>query len=304
LRIHYSTDAEKDDAWMLRHSAMYGGVESPKWRREMEIDYSAVQGQPVYPMLCSEHIRHRDIRGWSVYRVIDHGIRHPTVCLWVAVSPAGDRHVFREYYRTGATIPTNCSEILRLSLESVVDTYIDPSTRQRLPLGNKDNQPVSIVSMYNDGLKVVCRYADNSAVGYDTTKNGLLSTLSRSVLSKGVVDTTNWFSKTYFGQYGLPTYELEQLASKQSLTFDPGCVRAFREMRNLRYAEVAGDATAKAQPEKVLDFEDDGADCVRYAMQSRLIYQNVVRAQAGSPYWEKEQKRLRTYARKINRTVV
>ena len=61
VRIHYSSDPEKDGEWQSRRSARYGGVDTPKWRREMEIDYTAVQGQPVYPMLTDAHIAMRSL---------------------------------------------------------------------------------------------------------------------------------------------------------------------------------------------------------------------------------------------------
>ena len=291
IRIHYTADPEKDEQWVRRHSARYGGVDSPKWRREMEIDYTAVRGQPVYPMLCDAHKRILPLSGQTIFRVVDHGIRHPMVCLWVAVNKTGDRHIFREYYRSGATIPVNCAEVLRRSNERVRDTFIDPATRQRIPLGAKDNQPVSVVSIYNKSLGLPCRFADNSSVGYDTVRNGLISTLARNALRDGVVDPDSEFCKTYFSEYALTTWELEQLAAKPALTFDPGCFRAFKEMRNLRFKDISGDPTMKARPEAVIDFEDDGPDCVRYAMQSKLNYSTIGSVAKGSPYWEIQQKR-------------
>jgi len=303
LRIHYTADPEKDEAWVRSRSAAYGGMESPKWRREMEIDYTAVQGQPVYPMLCSAHQTIGSIEGCSVYRIIDHGIRHPMVCLWVAVNQHGDRYIFREYYRCGATIPVNCSEVLRLSSERVHSTYIDPSVRQRIPLGMKDHQPVSLLSLYNNGLGISCKTADNSQAGYDTVRNGLLSTLARRVLSDGYVDANSEFCKTYFDQYKLTSYELQQLASKPALTFSPECRRVFLEMRNLRFKELTGDMTNKAAPEAVMDFEDDGPDCARYAMQSKLVWSQSVSYDKNSPYWEIEQKKLKAGSRYVNRAV-
>lgn len=290
VRVHYSADQEKDAVWSARHSIQYGGMESPKWRREMEIDYTASEGQSVYPMLCREHFTIKSLDGAAVFRVIDHGIRHPTVCLWVAVYQNGDRHVFREYYRIGATIPVNCAEILRLSSEGVSKTLIDPATRQRIPLGSKDNKPVSIVSVYNQCLSSVCYMADNSVAGYDAVRNGLLSFLARKAMNEGVNAESEFF-KTYFSKYKLTDYELLQLAAKPSLTFSPMCQRVWQEMRNLRFKDIAGDPTQKAQSEDVVDFEDDGPDCVRYAVQSKLS--GSVSVEKGSPYWQIQQKKIR-----------
>jgi len=293
VRVHYSADPEKDASWVRRHSAQYGGVESPRWRREFEIDYNAIQGQPVYPMLCGEHLVMNLPSDLTVYRVMDHGIRHPMVCIWVGVNKNGDRHVFREYFRSGATIEVNCAEVLRLSQEKVAATYIDPAVRQRVPMGQKDNQPVSILSIYNKCLDKLLKLADNSRVGYDTVRSGLLSTLARRVLRDGYIDEGSEFCKTYFKAYQLTSYELEQLAAKPSLTFDPSCVRTFREMRNLRFRDTSGDPTTKALPEEVIDFEDDGPDVVRYAMQSKLTYGYTGGYEIKSPFREREQRRIK-----------
>jgi hypothetical protein len=290
VRIHYSADPLKDAAWVRRTSAKYGGVDSPIWRREFEIDYSAVTGQPVYPMLCSDHSQIHPIEG-TVFRTIDHGIRHPMCCLWVVVNKTGDRHVFREFYRSGGTVETNCAEVLRLSEERVSATFIDPATKQRVPMGATDNKPVSVLSLYNKALDKPCRMADNSKAGYDTVRTGLLSTIARRVLREGSVDETSEFCKTYFREYRLTTYELEQMAARPALTFDPTCLRVFREMRNLRFRDVAGDPTTKGQPEEVIDVDDDGPDCVRYAMQSKLTFNDAVHYEVNSPFWHIQQKR-------------
>jgi len=294
LRIHYSADPEKDTEWVMRHSALYGGVKTPKWRREMEIDYTAVEGQPVYPMWADEvHVFDLPLEDMVVYRVIDHGIRHPTVCLWVGVYPNGDRHVFREYYRSDATIPLNCSEILRLSTEPVAGTYIDPAVRQRVPLSTSDNKPVSILSLYNEHLHVSCRAGDNSEAGYTAVRNGLMSTLARRAIMEGYVDQSTYFAKQYFMQFNLTERELLQMAEKPALSIARSCPRAAREMKNLRFKNVAGDQTVKAQPEEVMDFEDDGPDCVRYAMQSKLSWTALEPdCEPGSALWEIRQKRL------------
>lgn len=293
VRIHYSADPEKDNRWVRRRSARYGGVETPKWRREMEIDYTAVQGQPVYPMLNETHLAIRSLMDMAVYRIIDHGIRHPMVCLWMGVSPNGDRHIFREYYRSGATIPVNCAEVIKRTMENVVDTIIDPATRQRIPLSGKDKAPVSILSLYNNALQIPCRLADNSKAGYDTVRNSLLSVLARKAMMEGEVDEHSHFAKEYFIKFSLSTPDLMELANHPALTFDPMCVRVFREMRNLRFKDVSGDPTEKAKPEEIMDFEDDGPDCVRYGVQTQLRWmKSTTSPQPGSYLWEIQRRQV------------
>lgn len=295
VRIHYSADPEKDGDWQRRRSARYGGVDTPKWRREMEIDYTAVQGQPVYPMLTDAHIAMRSTTDMAIYRIIDHGIRHPMVCLWMGVARNGDRHIFREYYRSGGTIQVNCQEVLRRTVGNVVDTLIDPATRQRVPLSGKDKAPVSVLSLYNNALGISCTCADNSRAGYDEVRNALLSTLARKALEEGYVDEHTHFAKQYFAKFSLTSAELLEMSRHNTLTFDPQCVRVFREMRNLRFRDLSGDPTEKAKPEEIMDFEDDGPDCVRYGVQTKLRWRQPTTApQPGSHLYDIERKqRLR-----------
>ena len=303
VRIHYSADPEKDAAWVSRRSARYGGVNTPKWRREMEIDYTAVQGQPVYPMLSDAHVAIRLTQDMAIYRVIDHGIRHPMVCLWMGLAQNGDRHIFREYYRSGATIQVNCGEVVRRTIENVVETLIDPATRQRIPLSGKDKAPVSQLSLYNDALGKSCMLADNSKAGYDAVRNALLSTLARKAMSEGYVDEHSHFAKQYFAKYSLSQAELLEMSRHPTLTFDPSCVRVFREMRNLRFRDLSGDPTEKAKPEEIMDFEDDGPDCARYGVQTKLYWKRpTTRPQPGS-YMDQIQRRqaIRRNTRHVRR---
>jgi len=60
LECHYSADPAKDPdtvegkAWVAAQSKGYvGGTESTAWKREMEIDYDAKGGNPVYPFLSN-----------------------------------------------------------------------------------------------------------------------------------------------------------------------------------------------------------------------------------------------------------
>jgi len=305
IRIHYHADPLKDEKWAKKASIRYGGMQSAKWRREMEIDYSAVEGQPVYPMLGFEHIQHYPFgKDWAIYRVVDHGIRHPCVCLWVAVNRHGDRHVFREYYMVGKTIAFNCEQILRLTPddENVVQTLIDPSTRQRVPVSSKDKAPVSILSLYNQSFGFACVLGDNSRAGYDAVRDGLLSVLARKVIREGKLENSSAFAKEYFGEVELTGAELEAMAHKPALTFEPSVPRVYREMRNLRFKDVIGDVTQKAAPEEIMDFEDDGPDCVRYAMQSKIRFvEGIMKPQKGSHLWELARRRMNKNPRYVNR---
>lgn len=293
LRIHYTADPRKDAAWARKKSLSYGGMDNPKWRREFELDYSAVEGQRVYPMLSETHLIHlmldyRMTQEYSVHRIIDYGLRHPTVCLWVSVNAAGDIHIFREYYAVEKTIEYNCQEILRRTQEPIVSTWIDPATRQRIPLSQTNFAPTSIYDEFVKGLRCPIRFADNSESGYDKVRRALLSTLARQAHAEAV-SGESYFARNYFDSFGIQPSEFLAMAEHPALTISPACPRVFRELKNLRFAELTGSPSDKAAPEQIMDFEDDGPDCVRYAVQSKLKFEVAEYVEVGSPLWEARQ---------------
>ena len=270
--IHYSDDPDRDENWVATESPKYGGINSAKWRREQEIDWDVYGGERVWPMLSRQiHRRHIILNeDWAVYRIIDHGVRHPTCCLWVGVNRNGDRHFFREYYAVGKTVALNCKEIIRLSEEPVIDTFIDPSTLKRInyqttdPAADKQGMSTLIDLYVENGI--TCSLADNSSAGYDKVTDGLLSCLARDALATGQMSA--YLQEMKVNQEGVLL-----LARKPAISFSLNHTdRSFREVENLRWKEIAGDETQKSEPEKTVDVADEGPDCVRYAMQSELFW--------------------------------
>jgi len=90
------------------------------------------------------------------------------------------------------------------------------------------------------------------------------------------------------------------LSSKPAITFDLRYAgRCFRETENLRYKETTGDETQKSEPEKSVDVEDEGPDCVRYAMQSDLFWRRPIKKLPHNCYKAQLQRRyLRRKRRK------
>lgn len=281
-QIHYSDDPAKDDRWAKDESLKYGGMDSARWRREMEIDWDVYMGQRVWPMISRRyhHAPYLMDKQWAVYRVIDHGIRHPTCCLWVGVNVNGDRHYFREYYQSDASIGINCKNILQMEGdEMIVGGIIDPSTIKRInyntTAANSDKQGLSrVIDIYEEN-GIYCEKADNSSAGYDKVTDGLLSTLARWALYRGEVPP-------YLRDMDLSEEQYLMLASKPAITFDMRNIRrAYLETENLRWKDQTGDPSQRSEPEKTVDVRDEGPDCVRYGMQSEITYRRPVKVPKG-----------------------
>lgn len=265
LRVGFSVDPLKGDDWARRKALEFGGFDAPKWRREQGIDYSAYRGQRIWPLMCKGLHAEVDVLAeeapWTLFRVIDQGIRHPTVCLWVAVNKKGDRHVYREYYANNRSIAFNCTQILSLDAEeNILGSLIDPSTNKRNEVTLK-----TLRQVYEEN-RIHTSCADNSFAGYDAVNTAIMSTLARTAIRTGVLPESLAALK--------PNQKaLLSLADKPALTFDLRFTdRCFTECCNLRWQETKGDLTQKALREKPADKDDDGPDCIRYAVQSSLFY--------------------------------
>ena len=270
--IHWSDDPNRDDAWADNAAAPYGGRDSPGWLREHEMQPVAA-GQRVWPMMT--RTVHLEARPWAEiispeytrYRVIDHGMRHPTCCAWVAVNARGDRYVYRQFYSTARTIAENCLTILEATEaeEQIAGNVADPSIWATNPVTGDANA----TAYEENGLAL--SQADNRRVGYDTVATMLVSAMARWSI----------FHRKPHPAFGSDVAEstLEMLSAKPALTFHPavavGVQSIFEECFNLRYRDVRGDPAQHSEPEKPVDVNDDGADVTRYACQTDLVMQEA-----------------------------
>lgn len=134
LRLHYTADPERTtEAWLAEHLLGYrGGMEGRDWRREMEVDFSAYKGEPVYPEFDSEdaikatrYNPHLPLwRGW------DFGYRHPAV-VWAQLWPDNTLAWLHELYPT-----LNPDEVPGISTGPLADLAI--SETERLFPGSAD----------------------------------------------------------------------------------------------------------------------------------------------------------------------
>lgn len=110
----------------------------PEWvERFLEGSFDVFEGQIYHEFSPSIHvIRQDDVfpipSEWPRFRGIDHGIYHPTCCLWATVDPDGNVFIYDSYYARNKIISENAAEIVKRSGNDIFEwTVIDPATKQR-----------------------------------------------------------------------------------------------------------------------------------------------------------------------------
>jgi hypothetical protein len=110
----------------------------PEWvERFLEGSFDVFEGQIYDEFSPSIHVVRADEefpipREWPRFRAIDHGLFHPTCCLWAAADPDGNTFVYDCYYQRNKLVSDHIAEIQRRSGDDVFEwTVIDPSTSRR-----------------------------------------------------------------------------------------------------------------------------------------------------------------------------
>lgn len=98
---------------------------------------------------------------WTRLRVIDHGQKNPTCCLWIAVDPDDNLFVYKEYYSPGV-VSEHCKKIRSMSAgESYISTYLPPECWGKTL--EKDSRLWSVQDEYAEH-EIFCSQANNEVL--------------------------------------------------------------------------------------------------------------------------------------------
>ena len=163
-QIHYSADDEKDPStevgshWLRNELMGYpGGTDSPKWRKEMEIDFESVSGTLVFPKM--EEYRGKlfipefDIpETWSLYGGFDYATRGITAfVVYAKAKGVDDYYAVWEFYVANSGYLSTCHAIKTCPyydrLEWIVaDPQIWAANQQR----QGSNEMVSVAQLFGE----------------------------------------------------------------------------------------------------------------------------------------------------------
>jgi hypothetical protein len=140
ISVHYTADPSKDPStpegrdWLRKALKGYkGGMSSPDWRKEMEIDFRAKAGERVFQGL--EEIKdrvfitpHHIHSEWKMDAGYDWGKRNPFAYLEIATDWDGKHYVCYEAYGPDYEIGNQASLIKKSRYKKQVNVrYADPS---------------------------------------------------------------------------------------------------------------------------------------------------------------------------------
>lgn len=117
LQVHYSADPDKDAAWAEEAAKEYGGLDSPQWQQEMEINEHARSGARVCPAFhtkthCLLEYDYEDLPLWVG---IDPGYSpHPCAVSFITQNRSGIFIVVNELKEREKPVPEMARLVRRL----------------------------------------------------------------------------------------------------------------------------------------------------------------------------------------------
>ena len=250
LETHYTADPHKDPeregaAWFAEAQKGYiGGVESPGWKTEMEIDYNAGGGDPVFPFAVPGSPIFIDgfepskiMETHRFYAGYDYGARNPSAFIVWSVDADGKAYAVWEVYEPCLDIGEHVAKIKRCPYWDRIEYVMcDPS------ITAKNQQTASGVRSLSEQFAEYGFYISPGRRGADVPAAHL-----------------------FLSRYWENPQEPKAFITK-------ACPNLWKEVRDLRWAKhvSAGVAQRKNDPERIRDKDNHAWDATAYVMDSGL----------------------------------
>lgn len=291
VRLHYSADPEKDEAWVSREKPKFSEA---WWEQEMNINAHARSGQLVYPefdpslhVIPDERIPDRMCR----WMAIDPHPRTPHAFLWIGIDRWSDWYVYRELWPSKAYgKPINLKDDDQ-DYEYTIREYVEAcayleGNRIEYKKAETDRE----IGVYTrgpmlDGLgrparskseRIIARYMDQAGKGFKATGEG---------------QETEFYSNRYT-RFGMPC--LDPIKSHQSgedairmllkprrhdvygdwprLHIAASCPELQLELRRLRYQQTKRFTGERELKQEAVQYRSHLVDLLRYLSTARLSY--------------------------------
>jgi len=233
VRLHYTADPVKaTPEWKIEAKK---GLSDAQWRKEYEIDYTALGGMKVYPELIPEVTKEILVNPfeipahWRRYVGLDPGVRNPTSCHFYAVDEKGNVYCYWELYE---------KEIHYKDLARILKEHEDFLKIKR--------------SIFIDPI---------SATQVHHTKFGIKS--FKDLLEQEGIFTFPGNRNRLDGAEKIREYIIDR-----KLKIFKTCPKLMWELENLRYAEWTGNIYLKNPREEIVPRDDHAWSDLRYFLMS------------------------------------
>ena len=260
VRLHYSADTGKrpgskaGDAWLADSLRSYpGGFQSPRWAKEMEIDYGALGGTKLFPSWPQWSQNGRIVvpffipEGWKLYGSYDHGWRNPAGYLVHGINYDGDIVTLWEFY--GASVPIGAIAAI---IKGATTTLTDGREFEGNPFAGKEIYRIADPSIWAEGQP----QSDNTYKSvYEAFRdNGVLFNRGER---GGDSTVASWLLGWFWQDLEHPRYRITQ-----------ACPKLIWEIGQQRYKEFSARiAMNRDQPEELVDKDNHLWDSLKYFLR-------------------------------------
>jgi hypothetical protein len=250
LQIHYFADPLKDPAtesgraWVDRASRRYGGVTSPGWRREYEIDYAASGGVLLFPYLNATSPMLIPAMPWkkikemelALYAGFDYGINHPSAFEVVGIAPDGKRYWLWELHE-------KCKSVTGMAAKIKACPYF-----QHIKYIKCDPNVVNQKTQHAAGGK--------KSIAELFAEEGVIMSAGRKGADIGFYHRLEYAWRDH---------------NKPEEFITAGCPKLWRELQLLKWKEHTSERVrlSRAEPDEIVDKNNDGFDAAAYVSDSR-----------------------------------
>ena len=251
LETHYTSDPAKDPGrggaeWVKKAARRYvGGMDSSGWKTEMDIDYNAGGGDPVFPFITSrshpifapEIDKKEAISRFNFVAGYDHGMDSPSAFEVWGIDYRGYLYALWELYEPCMNATEFVEKMKKCPYWSrLQDIYCDPKI-----MGTKDQ-------MSADGNKTIGEQFFELGVNMRPGRRGQDVPMAMK------------FSSTYWE---------DPLAPKAFIT--DGCPNLQREVMGLKWQKHVSEIVAqrKNNPNKIVDKDNHAWDATCYVLDTQ-----------------------------------
>ena len=299
IEVHYRSDPAKNPGteegglWLKRAAKAYpGGMKSPGWQQEMEIDYAAAGGLPAFPFLTDPDspvfipaLSYRQVKQQKMLVLggYDYGTLNPSAFEVIGIDPEyGDWYFLDEVYEPCRGYTHHVAKIKALPHMAGGDVkYI----RCDHSLDNKNQQSVG-------GLKSIVELFAKEGLVMSPGRKGAGETLRYMLLDRwsNVHEWRAWDAEEKQRlRDGCPPRKRPPRAYVTS-----GCPKLWWELQRLRIQEHTSAQTAARHNalDKLMDKDDHAFQACAYVLDTRPEAQRARMRQTNGRTWHDAEERI------------